>query len=225
MYPRDQEQPIEPLLIWEIAQPRRYMPSLDPGGKYHPEDTQVGPHVVARFDYRLLEHYGIRQQSSPSLIKFSLDSEQHTITVHENACTTGQGYFDPAERGWCTRTTKILFRAEGPHLQRESNGKLPPYRGSCSMETSEVLYLEPWFRGIMDVVDEKADVRFSLLESVFTGKDAHNTAFVRVRALQRMATLDEATTRQIAHMGKIAGDERFLVGQNDSQEIVILRFN
>jgi hypothetical protein len=225
MYTGDEEQPIECLLIWEIAQPREYMPSLDPGGKYHPEDSQVGPHMVARFDYRLLEHYGIRQQSSPSLIKFSLDSERHSITIYENACTTGQGYFDPAEQWWRARTTNILFRAEGPHLQRECNGKLPPYRGNCSMETSDVPYLEPWFRAIMDVVDEKANVRFSLLESVFTGKDVHNTAFIRICALERVATLDEATTRQIAHMGKIAGDERFLVGQNDKQDIVILRFN
>jgi hypothetical protein len=225
MYTGDEEQPIECLLIWDIAQPRQYMPSLDPGGNNHPGGLRRGPYLVARFDYRLLEHYGIRQHSSPSLIKFSLDSEQHTITVHENSCIAGQGYFDPAERLWCVKTTNIPFRGEGPHLQRECDGKLPPYRGNCSMETSDVLDPEPWFLGIMDVVDEKADVRFSLVQSVFTGKDVHNMAFVRIWALQRMATLDEATTRQIAHMGKIAGDERFLVGQNDSQEIVVLRFD
>jgi hypothetical protein len=225
MYTGDEEQPIECLLIWDIAHPRQYMPSSDPGGKDQPADDHCGPHIVSRFDYRLLQHYSIRQQSSPSLIKFSLNSEQHSITVRENACVAGQGYFDPAERLWCARTTTILFVGEGPHIQREWDGNLPPYRGNCSMETCDILQPEIWFLGIMDVVDEEAEVRFSLSESVFTGRDVQNTAFVRIRALGRMATLDESTTRQIASMGRIAGDERFLVGQNDSQEIVVLHFD
>jgi hypothetical protein len=225
MYTGDEEQPIECLLIWDIAQPRQYLPSLDPGGKQQPEDLRSGPHIVCRLNYRLLEHYCIRQQSSPSLMKLSLNSEQHIITIRENVCVAGQGYFDPAERLWCARTTSVLFRGEGPHLQREWHGNLPPYRGNCSMETCDVLDPENWFVGIMDVVDEKADVRFSMGQSVFTGKDVQNTAFIRIRALGRMATLDESTTRQVAHMGKIAGDERFLVGQNDSQDVVVLRFN
>jgi len=225
MYTGDEEQPIECLLIWDITQPRQYMPSLDPGGKDLPVTVNSGPHIVSRFDYRLLQHYCIRQQSSPSLMKFTLNGEQHTITIRENACIAGQGYFDPAERLWCARTTTILFRGKGPHLQREWDGNLPPYRGNCSMETSDVLDSERWFLGIMDVVDEKADVRFSLVESVFTGRDVQNTAVLRIRALGKLTTLDESTTRQVAYMGKIAGDERVLVGQNDSQEVVILRFD
>lgn len=225
MYTGDEEQPIECLLIWDIAQPRKYLPSLDPGGKDQPFDIRDGPHIVSRFNYRLLDHYGIRQQDSPSLMKISLDSQSCSITFRENACVAGQGYFDPAERLWYARTTKFLFCAEGPYLQQELDGKLPPYRGNCSLETDDLLDSESWFLGIMDVVDEKANVRFSLVESVFTGKDVSNTAFVRIRASDRMATLDAATTKQIAHMGKIAGDERFLVGQNDNQEIVVLRFD
>lgn len=225
MYTGDEEQPIECLLVWDIAQPHQYMPSLDPGRKDQPEDVRDGPHIVCRFDYRLLQHYGIRQQSSPSLMKFSLNSEQQTITVYENVRISGQGYFDPAERLWCARSTTILFRGEGPHMQREWEINLPPYRGNCSMETAGVLEPEPWFLGIMDVVDEKAYVRFSLAESAFTSKDVQNSAFLRIQALGIMATLDEATTKQIAHTGKVAGDEHFLVGQNDSQEVVVLRFD
>lgn len=225
MYTGDEEQPIECLIIWEIAQPRRYLPSMDPGGKHKPGNVRGGPLIVFRFDYRSLQHYGIRQGSSPSLIKFLLDSAQHTITFRENVCIAGQGYFDPAERLWCARTTTILFRGEGPHLRREWDGNLPAYRGNCSMETSDVPEPDARFLSIMDVVDDKAPVRFSLAETVFTGRDAQNMAFVRIRALESMATLDESTTKQIAHIGKIAGDERFLIGQNDSHEIVVLRFD
>lgn len=225
MYTGDEEQPIECLHIWDITQPRQYRPSQDPGGKNQPGDVSGGPHIISRLNYRQLGYYCIRQQSSPGLMKLYLDSEQLTITVRETACISGQGYFDPAERLWCTTSTTILFRGEGPHLRRSWDGNLPPYRGNCSMESSNVLDSETWFLPIMDVVDEKADVRFSLAESVFTGRDVHNTPFVRIRALGKMATLDESTTMQIAYMGKIAGDEQFLLGQNESQEIVVLRFD
>ena len=225
MYTGDEEQPIECLLVWDISQPRQYLPSQDPSGKNQPQDVYTGPHIVSRFNYRDLQHYGIRQQSSPSLMKLCLDSVQHTITIRENTCIAGQGYFDPAERLWCARTTCILFRGQGPHLQREWDGNLPPYRGTCSMESCDTLDPETWFLSIMDVMDDKANVRFSLAESVFTGKDVQNTPFLRIRALGRMATLDESTTKQIGHMGKIAGDERFLMGQNDSHEVVVLRFD
>jgi F-box domain len=225
MYTGDEEQPIECLIVWDISQPRKYLPSLDPGGKENPEDFKGGPHVLSRFNYRDLQYYGIRQQSSPSLMKLSLDSQNQTITIRENGCVAGQGYFDPAERLWCAKTTRILFCGKGPHLKREWHGNLPPYRGNCSMDTCDVLDPETWFLGIMDVLDEKADVRFSLAESVFTGKDVQNTAFVRIWALGKMATLDASTTKQVGYMGKIGGDERALVGQNDSQEVVVLRFD
>ncbi len=93
------------------------------------------------------------------------------------------------------------------------------------METSDVLEPEAWLLGIMDVVDEKADVRFLLAESCFTSKDVQNSALLRIQALGIMATLDEATAKQVSHVGKIAGDERFLVGQNDRQEVVVLKFD
>jgi hypothetical protein len=225
MYTGDEERPIECVLVWDITQPRKYLPSLDPGGRDTPDNADKGPHIVFRMNYRQLGYYDIRQQSSPSLINFSLDSEQRTIRFRENVCISGQGYFDPAERLWAATTTIIPFEGEGPHIQRQWDGNLPLYRGNCTMDTCDTLESENWFLGVMDVVDEEAHVRFSLAESVFTGRDVHNTAFVRIRALDKMATLDEATTRQIAYMGKIAGDERFLIGQNDSQEIVVLRFD
>jgi F-box domain len=225
MYTGDEDQPIECLLVWDISQPRQYLPSQDPGGKGQPDDIYSGPHVVSRFNYRDLCFYGIRQQSWPSLMNFSLDSVQHTVTVRENACIAGQGYFDPAERLWRARTTSILFQGRGPHLRREWDGNLPPYRGNCSMESCDTLETEKWFLGIMDVIDHKADVRFSLAESVFTGRDMQNTTCLRIRTLGRMATLDQSSTKQIAYTGKIAGDERFLIGQNDSLEIVVLRFD
>lgn len=225
MYSGDEEHPIESLLIYDISHSCAYLPSQDPGGKGRPGDIQVGPHLVSRMNYRDLQFFGVRQQSSPSLINFSLDSVQHSITIRENVRIVGQGYFDPAERLMCAKTTRILFQGKGPHLRQEWDGNLPPYRGNCSMESSDILESENWLSGIMDVVDHKADVRFSLAETVFTGRDIQNNALLRIRSIGAMATLDDTTTKQIAYMGKIAGDERFLIGQKDAHDVVVLRFD
>jgi hypothetical protein len=88
-----------------------------------------------------------------------------------------------------------------------------------------VLEAEKWFLGIMDVVDPVANVRFSLVETVFTGQFVENKKLVRIECLdKRPMALEEEFAKEICHMGRIGGDERFLVGQNASQEVVVLKF-
>jgi hypothetical protein len=158
-------------------------------------------------------------------MSFALDSHAGTITVRENVCIAGQGYFDPAKRLWCARTPSFPFNAHGPHLRREWDGNLPPYRGNGSMETADVLEAEKWFLGITDVVDQVANVRFSLLETVFTGQFIENKKLVRIESLdKRPMALEEEFAREICHIERIGGAERFLVGQNSSQEAVVLKF-
>jgi hypothetical protein len=232
MYTGDEELPIESLIVWDISHPSKYLPSLDPTGRHKPDPPfspkdPCGPYVIAKFSFRDLEHFGIRQHGAISLMSFTLDSDAETITVRENVRVSGQGegYFDPAERLWCARTTSFPICAQGPHLRREWDGNLPPYRGNGSMETADVLEAEKWFLGIMDVVDEAAKVRFSLVETVFTGQSMENQKLLRVEALgESPVALNDELSREICHMGRIAGDERFLVGQNANQEVVVLRF-
>ena len=76
----------------------------------------------------------------------------------------------------------------------------------------------------MDVVDVVADVRFSVVQTCFTGHFVENSRVVRIKANGRAATLDQAMVEQVASMGKISGDERWLVGQNHSLELVVLKF-
>jgi hypothetical protein len=47
---------------------------------------------------------------------------------------------------------------------------------------------------------------------------------IRVKANGRIAILDQPYVELVAALGKIAGDERWLIGQNDSQELVVLKF-
>ena len=230
MYTGDEELPIESLFVWDISHPSKYLPSLDPAGRKKPDppsssEEPCGPFMISRFSFRDLDHFGIRQHSAISLMSFALDSNAETVSVRENVCVAGQGYFDPAERLWCARTISFPFHAQGPHLRREWDGNLPPYRGNGSMESADVLEAEKWFLGIMDVVDTAAKVRLSLVETVFTGQFADNKKLIRIEALgMRPVVLDDEMAREVCHMGRIAGDERFLVGQNANQEVIVLRF-
>lgn len=153
-----------------------------------------------------------------------LDSPAHSLTIRENICVAGQGYFDPAERLSCAKTTTFLFRGQGPYLYREWDGNLPPYRGHCSMESADIEEPEKWFLPIMDVLDDVADVRFSLVQTCFTGQSVENSKVIRITANGQAVSMDQPLIEQVAALGKIAGDERWLVGQNSAQELVVLKF-
>jgi len=225
MYTGDEEMPIESLCVWNISTPSSYQPSTDPSGKDRPADNQ-GPHTVARFSFHAMDSMGVRQHASVSLMSLHVDSASLSLTVRENVCVAGQGYFDPAERLWCAKTTTFPFLGQGPHLRREWDGNLPPYRGHCSMESAELEEIEGWFSPIMDVVDADAHVRLSLVETCFTGQSMDNRMVVRVKTgfLGDWVSLEDSIVREISGMGRIAGDERWVIGQSERQEIVVVEF-
>lgn len=223
MYTGDEERPIESLFVWDISRPSSYRPSADPTGKH--STGQAGPQMIERLVLDQLDYYGIRQHSDIALMSMRLDSPNHTLTIRENVCVAGQGYFDPAERLSCAKTTTLLFEGrQGPYLYREWDGNLPPYRGHCSMDSCDVAEPEKWFLPIMDVLDEDPDVRFSLVQTCFTGQYVENSRVIRIKANGETATLEQPLVEQVAALGKIAGDERWLVGQNHSLELVVLKF-
>ena len=131
MYTGDEERPIESLFVWDISDPSSYLPSADPTGKHLADNG--GPHIIERFVLGQLDWFGIRQHSDISLMSMHLDSSAFSLIIRENVCVAGQGYFDPAERLSCAKTTTLLFKGQGPYLYREWDGSLPPYRGHCSM--------------------------------------------------------------------------------------------
>ncbi|KIX09689.1 uncharacterized protein Z518_00770 [Rhinocladiella mackenziei CBS 650.93] len=234
MYTGDEELPIESLSVWDISASSPYQPSTDPSGEFRPPEKQ-GPYIVSRFSFTHMDFVGIRQHASVSLMSLHLDSESLSLTVRENVGVVGQGYFDPAERLWCAKTTTFPFLGQGPRLYREWDGNLPPYRGHCSMESADVEESERWFLPIMDIVDSDAGVRLSLVETCFSGQSVDNRLVVRMKTQYRSGenngnaaldwtTLDESLTREVSAMGRIAGDERWIIGQNDRMEIVVLKF-
>ena len=105
--------------------------------------------------------------------------------------------------------------------------------------------VEKWFIPVMDVVDSAAGVRMSLVETCFGGLGVDNRLMIRVKVkgekgrrvwtkggrsgsgYDEMAgwiAMDDKLVEQVAWMGRIAGDERWIVGQNRGMEIVVLKF-
>ena len=103
--------------------------------------------------------------------------------------------------------------------------------------------VENWFVPVMDVVDREAGVRFGLVETCFGGLGVDNRLLLRVRVGDEdggatggrkksdgrgqqgdWVAMDDKLVEEVAWMGRIAGDERWVVGQNRSMEIVVLKF-
>jgi F-box domain len=236
MYSGDEDNPIESLFVWDISKSSGYLPSQDPSGILRPHDSAQGPQIVAVYPFTSLEFLGIRQQSQIRLMSLSLDSSAANLTWRENIRLAGQGYFDPAERLWCAKTTSFPFIGHGPQLQREWDGSLPPYRGHGSMESVDIdeASMEKWFLPIMDVVDDVTGVRLSLVETCFSGLSMmDNRLIVRIKVPwldedhedgEYVVLKDDELSREISAMGRIAGDERWIIGQNEKLELVVLKF-
>ena len=225
MYTGNEEEPIESLLIWDISSSSTYLPSLDPSGLALPHDSP-GPKSIARLSFRDLDFYNVRQRSVPALMHLSLDSAAGNLRVRENQKFYTPGYFDPAERCWRTCTTIIPFLGYGPHQHIADDGSnMPPYVGNCSMESDEDLWDEQsWCENWVNIVCQESGVMFSLAQTMFRHQDALNWTMVRVMALGREAGMDEKTARLVTEKGKLAGDERWLIGEADGF-VNVLRFD
>lgn len=234
----DEDQPIEALFIWDIRSPSPYRPSEDPGNMRRNQHSHIGPTMTGRFSFRELDFLGIRQRASIALIQLGLeeveDDEEEggsgNVIWKENVFVSGQGYFDPAERHWQSRVTRFPFKAHGPAQVCVGEEELVAYRGTVSMESSalEPGEVEKWFLPVMDAVDRDARVRFALLETCFSGLGAINRVEIRIKVGEEedgeWQSLDGAAARELIATGRIAGDERWIVGMNAMLELVVGRF-
>lgn len=226
----DEDQPIEALFVWNICSPSPYRPSEDPGNTSGHKPGH-GPVMVGRFSFLLLEFLGIRQRANIAFINLKLEELEEgsgNIVWKENFHVSGQGYFDPAERNWMSRITRFPFEGSGAAQVQVGAEELVAYRGAVSMESCELEdgEVEKWFLPVMDVVDREAGVRFALLETCFSGMGMINRIMVRVKVGEdgEWQNMDGDAIVELSAMGRIAGDERWIVGMNRKLELVVGRF-
>ena len=99
------------------------------------------------------------------------------------------------------------------------------------MESADVEDSERWYLPVMDVVDSAAGVRLSLIETCFSGHSMDNRLIVRVKVeaegiagSKQWVSLEDDLAAQVSGMGRITGEERWLIGQNERMEVVVLKF-
>ncbi|KAL9107613.1 MAG: hypothetical protein Q9227_007516 [Pyrenula ochraceoflavens] len=215
---------IESLAVWDVSHPSKYHPSTDASGRLEPGDHKInGPHVVHRFNFHDLDHFGILQKDSPLLMSFHIDDAADNIYWYENEYMRPTNAFNLGHGEWRSRTVTIPL-AIGAVNSRYNDIRLPPYAGNCSLDASRHRDIpKESVLGVMETADEEADVTYSVLRTNISGP--FNTTLVKIHLLGNTVDLEEKFSNQVSYKGKLAGDERFLIGENDRQEIVILHFN
>ncbi|KAL1848642.1 hypothetical protein Plec18170_007952 [Paecilomyces lecythidis] len=84
LYTADEDAPIESLFVWDISQPSSYRPSLDPTGRQKEDEAGKGPTTVARFGFRDLGFYSVRQRGCPRILKLDINNEAGTVDITES---------------------------------------------------------------------------------------------------------------------------------------------
>lgn len=225
LYTADEDAPIESLFVWDISKPSSYRPSMDPTGRWK-DEADEGPSIVARFGFRELGFYSVRQRGCPAIMKLEVNSEAHTVDITENVCT-GPLRHDANPLEWTSRvqTTSIPFLGHGPCWRRDAGVVFPPYRGNSGMQTAPFTSDDPWYTGVSEAADEQAQVFFRLqfLDRCWRWNSMRSV--LSIRTPRSSITLSHAESSEIAAKGKICGDERFVIGENQDKELVIFRFD
>lgn len=228
LYTADEDAPIESLFVWDISKPSSYRPSLDPTGRLKGDEQDNGPCIVARFGFRELGFYSVRQRGLPSVQRLEVTPDGRSVEITENICT---GPMDrlvgPAEWTSQVHTTSIPLLGDGPCWRREVPARFPPYRGNGSLQASPLastMPTLPWYTVISEAVDAQAQVRFCIHTSPGTWP-FNLKMFLSIYTPVSQVTLEPEEISELAGKGKICGTERFLVGEGRNRELVVYRFD
>ncbi|KAJ5855434.1 uncharacterized protein N7529_009378 [Penicillium soppii] len=215
LYTADEDAPIESLFVWDISKTSSYRPSLDPAGRNAPDDA---PCIVSRFGFQDLEFFGVRQRGYPNFQRLEITKNSQAIEITENFGSRPEGGLPHAI------TTSIPLTGYGPHWRRDRQRALPPYWGNSSLHSE---FMSPddfsedfWSRAISQVTDGD-HLRFVLhfQQMLRMGK--------RVTDLIIWIPWSKVTIENVdfTGQGKLAGCEKYLLGENKSRELVIYRFD
>ncbi|OJD16623.1 hypothetical protein AJ78_03215 [Emergomyces pasteurianus Ep9510] len=220
LYTSDEDAPIESLFVWDISESSEYKPSTDPSSLRKPSS---GPFVVARFSFRDLDFHSVRQRGSPKMIRLDIDSETGVLDVTESTSPDYRQYLTEAPRYSNVQVTSIPFLGYGPSWRRGLEIPIPPYRGNSSMYNRSIRGSYSWYECISEAVDEKAQVFFILYQTA--SFPSRLEVAIQAPQIDCLSQLEPHLSTEIDWKGHIRGDERFVIGENKAQELVILRFD
>ncbi|PGH23222.1 hypothetical protein AJ80_02638 [Polytolypa hystricis UAMH7299] len=222
LYTSEEDAPIESLFICDISEPSDYRPSLDPAGN---QKASGGPFVVARFSFRDLDFYSVRQRGTPGMMRLDLNSKVGVLDITENSCAMTTypltSYSIPLSSR--VHVTSIPFIGHGPCWRRKVDITLPPYRGNCSMQVVPAGPMCDWYDCISEVVDEQAQLGYTL--HFGTTRRALDSVHLTIHTPKWRVEVEDEIASTLSWKGIIHGDERFIIGENHMREIVILRFD
>ncbi|KAJ5542541.1 hypothetical protein N7461_008544 [Penicillium sp. DV-2018c] len=222
LYTSDEDAPIESMSVWDISKPSLYRPSLDPTGRLKGDSPDDSPSIVARFGFRDLEFFNIRQRGCPSIQRLEITDDSQAVEITENICIPSPD--QPSEPFGIPRpiTTSIPLAGSGPHWRRECEGILPPYRGNSSLQAESMSFdgfmVDPWFGVISQVTVLNPDFGFCL------HFDPINDQVVSL-TVQTPRSIVTYPNFDFIGKGKLAGCERYLMGENAKRDLVIYRFD
>lgn len=161
------------------------------------------------------------------MMKMEIDSESNSISITEVRDTTHMDY-NVLEYGPRTRITTIPFIGQGPSWQRYVPVHYPPYRGNCSMDAAPWTATSPWpcYWALCESSDQKANVTYCISyksSETQAGYDG-DTLMVTIHTPHGIQSLRRDLSKELSFKGKICGDERFIIGENDRNQLVVMKF-
>lgn len=240
-----EDTPLEVLSVWDISQHSDYRPSDDPSGQGKPE---LGPHVMLKASYKLLDFYGIRQRDRPGFQKLQLDEGEGMVYFHEGKGLSGSGsMFDWRNRLWkhAEHVVGIPFAGVGPCWRSEVCQRWPASDQDHPAASS--LYFPSKGSSIEATQRHKGNICEDLLWTLdgaemkgyrdcsaginFVAGKPHQEQGEPAHWIMHIWGDDwNARVNQSAvdcmKYHTIRGDERWIIGRNQfSHEIVILHFD
>jgi hypothetical protein len=243
--------PLEKLTVWDITGTSSYRPSEDPTGARIPGTAQPGPRIIQTFTCQDLDFLGIRQRQAPALREILLDEanvymheENHRWLVgplwqpppprhHQVRCTgiplsgVGPRWFDECcadgdvHLSFCPRAGSAARVGDGSGDPGHFNGAWPGWAPCWRHE--EFPYLT-----VSDMVDAEAGVRI-VARQCFVMEALSSFVLPKISLeadLEETAEVDfpDDLWKQLLGSGKIAGDERWVVGDDAEGTITVVRF-
>ena len=239
-----EDTPLELLAVWDISHHCEYRPSEDPSGQAKPE---FGPCIILKASYKLLDFYGIRQRDNPRFQKLRLDEGEGMVYFHEGQGLSGFGSLrNDSDRHWeyTGNVVGIPFAGIGPawryevskrwNLGTKSQLEMLPFSSlreetciepmqSCEYNR-QVSFL--WIlrgaclRGFRDCL---AGINIAAGEPY---QDEVDTASwtMHIWGNEWNAQLKQSVSESLKY-SCIRGDERWIIGRSQANEIVILHFD